>query len=196
MSSHHKCQIFLYSADIKGFSTKGDSFHYWYTALWEDATCFREQHLFIAAASRLSSMPAPPCDAKQNLFKLFDFLLRLLQYKKKQKNKKTKSTGGEKKKMGGVMEVLKIEILSAIFMFVVLCGCNQTASHSFVPIALPVNWKLNIFLSASFLEINGCCKSSDNFTEFMGFHIVCELSIKQASKKKNNSFFCSQFVYR
>lgn len=94
------------------------------------------------------------------------------------------------------MEVLKIEILSAIFMFVVLCGCNQTASHSFVPIALPVNWKLNIFLSASFLEINGCCKSSDNFTEFMDFHIVCELSIKQASKKKNNSFFCSQFVYR
>lgn len=96
MSSHHKCQIFLYSADIKGFSTKGDSFHYWYTALWEDATCFREQHLFIAAVSRLSSMPAPPCDAKQNLFKLFDFLLRLLQYKKKNQNPQ-----GEKKKWEG-----------------------------------------------------------------------------------------------
>lgn len=40
-------------------------------------------------------MPAPPCDAKQNLFKLFDFLLRLVQYKKKKSPQ-----GGKKKKDG------------------------------------------------------------------------------------------------
>lgn len=136
MSPHHKCQIFLYSADTKDFSTKGDSFHYWYTALWEDATCFREQHLFTASATCLSSMPAPPCDTKQNLFKLGDLLQRLVQYKE------TKFMGGEGRKKR--WEMLKIEILNAIFM-PVMCGSNQTASHSFVSTALPVNWKLDVF---------------------------------------------------
>lgn len=63
----------------------------------EDATCFREQHLFTASATCLSSMPAPPCDTKQNLFKLGDLLQRLVQYKE---TKFMGGGGGKKKKMG------------------------------------------------------------------------------------------------